>query len=111
MTAIVRRLFGRLGRADDGVAMVEFAYSLVVVVPLFMGGVELTNYVLTKMRVSQIALHVADNASRIGTESLLAKPRISEAQINDLLIGANRQGGELNLAANGRVIIDRKSVV
>ncbi len=48
---------------------------------------------------------MADNASRIGIDSLLAKPQITETQINDLLTGANMQGGGLNLSANGRVII------
>jgi len=100
-----RRFLQRLRHAEDGVAMIEFAYSLVVIVPLFLGGVELTNYAMTKMRVSQLALHVADNASRIGIDSLLAKPRITETQINDLLIGADLQSGDLDLAANGRVIV------
>lgn len=85
--------------------MIEFAYSLVIILPLFLGGVELTNYALTKMRVSQLALHVADNASRIGIDSLLAKPRITEAHINDLLVGADLQSGSLDLASNGRVIV------
>jgi hypothetical protein len=105
MIAAARSLFSRLRAAQDGVAMVEFAYSLVVIVPLFLGGIELSNYVTTKMRVSQLALHVADNASRIGIDSLLAKPRITEAQINDLFTGAQLQSGTLDLAANGRVIL------
>lgn len=105
MIAAIKKLLTRLRHAQDGVAMVEFAYSLVVVVPLFLGGVELANYVTTKMRVNQLALHVADNASRIGIDSLLAKPRITEAQINDLLLGADLQSGGLDLAANGRVIL------
>jgi hypothetical protein len=102
---VARRFLQRLRDAEDGVAMIEFAYSLVVIVPLFLGGVELTNYAMTRMRVSQLALHVADNASRIGVDSLLAKPRITESQINDLLTGAGMQSGDLDLAANGRVIV------
>ena len=101
----IASLFARLRRAQEGVAMVEFAYSLLIVVPLFLGGAELTNYVVTKMRISQLALHVADNASRIGTESLLSDPRISETQINDLLTGANLQAGSLDLENRGRVLI------
>jgi hypothetical protein len=95
----------RLRRSETGVAMVEFAYSLPIVVPLFMGGAELTNYAVTKMRVSQIALHVADNASRIGTDTLLCAPRISESQTNDLLTGANLQAGNLDLGGRGRIIL------
>jgi hypothetical protein len=98
-------LVARLRRSESGVAMVEFAYSLPIVVPLFLGGAELTNYAVTRMRVSQIALHVADNASRIGTESLLSDPQISEAQINDLFTGANLQAGSLDIESKGRIIL------
>lgn len=105
MMFFVRSFFARLQRAQDGVSMVEFAYSLVIIVPLLAGGVELTNFVSTKMRIGQVAAHVADNASRIGIDSLLAAPRVTEAQINDLLIGADMQSGNLDLQGNGRVIL------
>lgn len=95
----------KLRRSEAGLAMVELAYSLPIVVPLFVAGAELTNFAVTKMRISQIALHVADNASRIGTETLLSAPRISEKQINDLLTGANLQAGTLNLQGKGRVFL------
>ncbi len=101
----ITSFFAGLRRAREGVAMVEFAFSLPFVIPLFLGGAELTNYIVTKMRLSQLALHVADNTSRIGTESLLSDPRISEVQINDLLTGANLQAGNLDLENRGRVII------
>lgn len=98
-------LIKKLRRSEAGVAMVELAYSLPIVVPLFVAGAELTNYAVTRMRISQIALHVADNASRIGTETLLSAPRISEKQINDLFTGANLQAGNLDFQTNGRVIL------
>lgn len=88
-----------------GLALLEFALSLPVVLGVVLAGLELTNFTITKMRVSQLALQVADNGSRIGTASLLTAPQISEAQINDLLAGANRQGGTLGLFTNGRVIV------
>lgn len=99
------RFVARLRRAQMGVAAVEFALTAPIILGMFLAGAELTNFAITRMRVSQIALHVADNASRIGTNSLLTAPQISEAQINDLLIGANMQSGTLDLAANGRIII------
>lgn len=98
-------LLRSLRRSEAGVAMVELAYSLPIVVPLFVAGAELTNYAVTRMRISQIALHVADNASRIGTDSLLSAPRISETQINDLFTGANLQAGGLDLDGKGRVFL------
>ena len=104
-TSLLYRHWRRLLDSRSGMAAVEFALTLPFVVGTTMAGVELTNFTVSKMRVSQLALHVADNASRIGTGSLLSAKRISEAQINDLLTGAGLQGGNLNLYTNGRVIL------
>jgi hypothetical protein len=102
---LLPRPFRHLRHNESGLAAVEFALSAPLILGMFLAGAELTNFALTKMRVSQIALHVADNASRIGSNSLLTSPQISETQINDLLIGANLQGGTLSLSTRGRVII------
>jgi hypothetical protein len=92
---------------DDiaGVAFVEFAYALPIFVTLAMFGLEITHYVTTRMRVSQVALHIADHAARLGEGSLLAAKTVNEEQLNDVLTGAGVQAGELNLYANGRVIL------
>lgn len=105
MSCGLPRLFGRLRRDRSGIAAVEFALSAPIILTLFLSGAELTNYTIVKLRVSQIALHVADNGSRIGTDSLLTAPQISEAQINDLLVGANLQAGTLDLQHHGRIIV------
>ncbi|MGC4251981.1 MAG: pilus assembly protein [Sphingobium sp.] len=93
-----------LRRDASGIAMVEFAICLPFVVTATMAGTELANYTTTKMRISQLALMVADNASRIGSGTMNAKT-ISETQINDLLTGAGLQSGRLDLFRNGRVIL------
>lgn len=95
----------RLHRDTGGLAMLEFAFGLPVLLTMSLTGAELTNYIITKMRVSQIALQLADNSARIGSGSQLESKKIYESDINDLLTGANFQAGELNLFANGRVII------
>jgi Flp pilus assembly protein TadG len=91
--------------ATSGVALLEFALSLPILLTMSLTGAELTNYITTRMRISQIALHLADNAARIGSGSQLAAQTITETDINDLLTGANLQSGELALLTNGRVII------
>lgn len=88
-----------------GVAYVEFAYSLPMFLTLMLGGAEISNYVTTKMRMSQLALHLADHAARIGSGSQLAAKTITETQINDILTGAGLQAGGLSLYSKGRVII------
>jgi hypothetical protein len=95
----------RLIRDTRGVALLEFALSLPILLALSLTGAELTNYIISRMRVSQIALHLADNAARIGSGSQLQAKTISEADINDLLTGAGMQSGELALFTHGRVII------
>ncbi|HEY0621869.1 pilus assembly protein [Sphingomonas sp.] len=94
-----------LGRDIGGVAMLEFAFGLPILLTMSLTGAELTNYIITKMRISQIALQLADNSARIGSGSQLESKKIYESDINDLLTGANFQAGELDLFRNGHVII------
>jgi hypothetical protein len=105
MIRAARSLFAQLRQNSSGVAAVEFALTAPIVLTLFLSGAELTNFTIAKLRVSQIALHAADNASRIGSDSGLSRKTISETQINDLLLGANLQAGTLDLLTRGRVII------
>lgn len=105
MTARLLRFARALGRDRSGISAVEFALCLPFVVTTAMMGAELTNFTTTKMRISQLALQVADNASRIGTGTVLSNKTISEKQINEILTGANLQSGKLGLFTNGRVTI------
>ncbi|NML05385.1 pilus assembly protein [Sphingomonas sp. G-3-2-10] len=95
----------RLGRDPSGLALLEFAFALPILLVMSLTGAELTNYIITRMRISQIALHLADNAARMGSGGQLTAKTITETDINDLLTGAGLQSGELALFTNGRVII------
>lgn len=103
--ALLRTRARRLGGDKSGVALLEFALTLPVVLTMSLAGAELTNYIITKMRISQIALQLADNSARMGTGSQLESKKVFESDINDLIIGADFQSGALKLLANGRVII------
>lgn len=105
LTSRFRRGAARLRRNQSGVAFVEFAYALPIFVTLTMFGLEITNYVTTRMRLSQVALHIADHAARLGEGDPLAAKTVTEQQINDILIGASLQAGDLNLLANGKIIL------
>ncbi|WP_329959252.1 TadE/TadG family type IV pilus assembly protein [Sphingomonas sp. Leaf21] len=88
----------RVTRDRRGIAMIEFALAAPVVLLLGLGGVEIGNYVMANLRVSQIAMAVADNAGRVRTS-------IDEADITEIMIGAMKMGEPLSLAANGRIIL------
>ncbi|MEG3178489.1 pilus assembly protein [Sphingomonas sp. RB3P16] len=94
-----------LARDRSGLALLEFAFMLPVLLLLSLTGAEITNYITTKMRVSQLALQLADDAARMGSGSLLSAKTITETDINDLFTGSQLQSGELDLKTNGRVIL------
>ena len=99
------RFFRRLHADRSGLALLEFAFALPILMLMSLTGAELTNYITAKMRISQLALHVADDAARMGNGSLLASKTITETDINDLFTGAQLQSGELDFRTNGRVIL------
>jgi hypothetical protein len=105
---MIRRLsksLRRLAHDTGGLALLEFAFTLPILLVLSLTGAELTNYITVRMRVSQLALQLADNAARIGSGTQLQAKTISEADINDLLTGARLQGNELSIYDGGRVMI------
>jgi len=102
---ILKRRLAALRSDTSGLALIEFAASLPFILLLSLTGAELTHYATTKMRVSQVALHLADHMSRVGIGSLLTARQVHEADINDALTGAGLQGGNLDIYTNGRVIV------
>lgn len=101
----MKPLLRRLARDRDGLALIEMAFVTPIILLLGLSGAEFANYISTRMRVSQLALRIADDAARMGTGSQLAAKKISETDINDLFIGANQQSGGLQLSQRGRVIL------
>ncbi len=107
----LKKMMGRLRGSISGLAMTELALSLPFMLTAGMWGVELANYGVTIMRVNQLAVQIADNASRIGDTSMLEDRKIYEADIMDLLKGAHIQGGKgLDFFEHGRAIISSLEV-
>jgi hypothetical protein len=108
----VRRLLSRLCRHTSGVAMIEFALSAPLLMGVGLWGVETANQAIVQMRINQIAVLIADNASRVGENSLLGNAEIYESDINDVLYGAHVQsGGKFDFYDHGRVILSSLEVV
>jgi TadE-like protein len=95
-----RNRFAGIWRDNRAMSLVEFALSFPILMMMIAGGTELANYATTSMRVSQLALQVADNAARIGVGTSLAAKQIRESQVNDILMGAQIQAGSLNLTGS-----------
>ncbi len=111
-TGTLSRMLRRLATARSGLAMTEFALAAPLFLSAGMWGLETANLAVTQMEISQLAIHVADNGSRIGDTSVLENRRIYENDINDLLLGAAIQaGGRIALFEHGRVIVSSLEVV
>jgi len=114
-----RILSGRLGRsfrnrkfpnvlANDrsGIAYVELALVMPVLLTLCLYGTEIAYMSSINMQVSQMATSVADNASRIGqTDNSGVTPTVTEGEVDSVLGGAILQGRGINFAEHGRVIL------
>lgn len=91
--------FAALLRKDNGgMALTEFALSLPILMTVSITGVEVASYVNANMRVSQIALSVADNTGRV-------RQAITENDIDSAMIGARIAGETIDFGANGRIIL------
>ena len=90
----------------SGISIVEFALVLPVLLTLGLFGTEIARMTTINMTVSQIALSVADNASRLGqTDNAAVAPTITEDNVDAVLAGALRDGQPIDLEANGRIIL------
>jgi len=102
----------RLWQSRSGVAATEFAIVLPFVLSSGLMGLEVGNRALVQIQISQLASHIADDASRIGDTSTLQERKIYERDIIDLFRGANAEAGRrIDLFEHGRVIISSLEVV
>mgnify|MGYP003582232179 CR=1 FL=1 len=95
---ILRRFVARLHADQTGLALVEFAYSLPFLLLLSMSGLEVAHLAIAHMKISQIAMLVADNASRV-------RGSIDEVDINEIFTGAELSSSGLNFKSNGKIFL------
>lgn len=105
MIAAAHRLATRLRRDTSGLALIEFAFTLPLVIAIGGWGVELSFLALTNLRVSQYALTLADNASRVGLVGGAGVTQLREADINDVFQGTRIQSKGIDLTTYGRVTL------
>lgn len=91
-------------RDASGLAMIEFAYGLPLLLGIGLGGIEIANLAVTRMRVSQIGMMVGDNMARVG-ESGIALKKAYESDVDDVFEAARIQGLPIDLQTRGRIIV------
>jgi hypothetical protein len=95
---ILNRLIRRLTSENKGVALIEFAFTLPVILIILLYGIEVSNFGLAVLRVHQIAATSADNAARV-------RDSISEDDVNEVLIGGKTIGEKMDFASRGRIVL------
>ncbi|KHS48196.1 TadE/TadG family type IV pilus assembly protein [Novosphingobium subterraneum] len=104
---LLQSLFSR----QDGVSTIEFALVVPVFMILGMYGAEIAWLNAASMEASQVALALADNASRLGqTDNSGVTPTITSNDVHSVLTGALEEGSNIDLAENGRVILSSLEV-
>ncbi len=101
----LRALATRLRRDASGMAIPEFALAFPTLLLMGGYGLEVANLANTNERLIQSTMALADNMSRVGLESALAKTQIRESDVNDSFIGFKKQTDGFNVTSNGRVIL------
>ncbi|GAA4826744.1 hypothetical protein GCM10023232_26090 [Sphingosinicella ginsenosidimutans] len=87
-----------LAASTSGLAMLEFAFALPVLLTLSLVGIEVSHFAMANLRVSNIAVMTADNAARV-------RDTIDETDVVELMTGAKMTGGEIDFGRHGRIIL------
>lgn len=102
----LRRLGRGEGTGSAGVAIMEFALVLPVLITLGFYGTEVAYMATINMQISQMATSAADNSSRLGqTDNSAVAPTVTAAQVDSVMTGALLQGSAYNFSTRGRIII------
>lgn len=96
--APVVRQIERLARDHSGLALIEFAYSLPLLLTVGLAGTEVANLALVTLRINQMAMLAADNAARV-------RISMDETDVNEVMIGMRFSGTSIKFGSRGRVII------
>ena len=96
----------RLAVDRRGVAAIELALCLPPLLMIGMYGAEIAYMASVNIEISQLALSVADNASRLGqTDNSGVTPTITQADVDAVMFGAMKQGESFGFAEHGRIVL------
>jgi len=106
----VRRLIARLARNSSAVSAVELGLSMPLLMGLSLAGIEVVNLALIHVQLNQLAITVADNASRAKQTQVNGAPRFREHDVNQVFRAAALQSEELDIPTRGRIVLSSLQV-
>lgn len=100
-----RRLLVRAQRDTAAASAVELGLALPFLMGLALTGAEVVSLAITHVKLNQLAITVADNASRAKQAQVNGAPRFREADANEVFQAAKLQAEDLDIPNRGRVIL------
>lgn len=91
------RLMKRFAAADHGLAMVEFAILLPIMMTLFYGTVEVSRYILVTQKVEKLAHSVADVTAQ--------EQNATKSTLDQVMSASSDIMNPFTLSTNGKIII------
>lgn len=102
----VQLLVERIRGCTCGVATIEFALIGPIMLTIGLFGIETAYLNTVDLKLSQMAMTVADNASRLGqTDNSSVTPTVTETDIAEIMRGVEEEGASIDFETRGRVIL------
>ena len=87
----------RLWRTKDGLAYLEFALILPILLALLLGGIEISRYIQTSQKVDKLTHTIVDLVAQA--------PQISEGELDQIMIAAQHVMQPHNFTDDGVIIV------
>jgi Flp pilus assembly protein TadG len=100
-----RGLLARARRDTAAASAVELGLALPFLMGLALTGAEVVSLAITHVKLNQLAITVADNASRAKQAQVNGAPRFREADANEVFQAARLQAEDLDIPNRGRVVL------
>jgi len=101
----LRPFCARLWRDAGAATIVEMALSMPLLMGLALVGADVVNLAVLHLRLNQLAITVADNASRAKQASATGAPQFREYDVNQVFTGAGLSVQDLDFPNSGRIIL------
>ena len=105
-----RQLLAQVRDDKSAVSAVELGLALPLLLSLALTGAEVVSLAITHVKLNQLVITVADNASRAKQTQVNGAPQFREYDANQVFRGAALQAEELDMPNRGRIILSSLQV-
>ncbi|OYU34056.1 MAG: hypothetical protein CFE35_17360 [Novosphingobium sp. PASSN1] len=106
----LRHLLGRIARDTGATSAIELGLAMPFLMGLALTGTEVVSLALIHVKLNQLAITVADNASRAKQTQVNGAPQFREYDVNQVFRAAALQSEDLGIPVRGRIILSSLQV-